>query len=246
MKALNVGVLMNQGVDFNYVMQINDSTGAPIDVTGYEFLSEMRLSTQAGTPIAGGIEAQGVITFTANPAINDTLTVGGTLITFVSGVPSGNQVQIGATLLNTVAALLLFLEASKDVNLVEATYSVDVTGLLITVTFVVVGLIGNAFTLAISSAGNTVSGATLSGGIDPAEFVFTILNQVTNKGQVKWFLPRAQVDTIVTSVSDDLRCQRLKTPYVFDVKMKDTSSNTSRILEGFIYVSPQATQEVLP
>jgi hypothetical protein len=155
-------------------------------------------------------------------------------------------VQIGASLLTTVASLLCFLKASKDVNISEATYSLDVTGLLITVTFCVVGVVGNSYTLTISSAGNTVSGATLSGGIDPAEFVFTILNQVTNKGQVKWFLPQVKVDTLIASVSDDLRTQRLKTPYVFDVKMKDTSANTSRIMEGLIYVSPQATQEVLP
>lgn len=243
MKALNVGVVMNQGADFNLVVQINDSLG-PVDITGYKFLGEMRLSTELGSPVAGGIKARGLVTFTQNPAPNDTLTIGGTAITFVTTFITGNQVVIGASLINTVRALLLFLRKSTDTNLIQATYCPDDTYTIITVEYILPGVVGNAFTLAISSAGNTVSAATLLGGIDPAEFEFTILDQVTNKGQVKWFLPQDQVDTIVSSVSDDLRRQRLKTPYVFDVKMKDTSSGVSRILEGIVYVSPQATQEV--
>lgn len=249
MGVQSVALVMNQGADFNYMIGIQSNVGGvltPINITGYEFEGEMRLSTDPSEPVAGGIPAFGTIKFTAQPSNNDTVTIGGTAITFVTGTPGNNQVQIGAAVGNTVAALLALLQASSDANLSKATYTVDITGLIITVTFKVTGSTGNAFTLAINSAGNTVSGATLSGGINPAELVFTIQNQSTSPGQVLMSLPQAQVDTLPTSVSGGLSSQRLKTPYVFDVKMKDTSGIKTRILEGLIYVSPQATQEVLP
>ncbi len=249
MKALNVGLVMDQGADFNLVVQINNTVAgvsAPIDITGYEFVGEMRLSTSPSVPIAGGVKASGAITFTTNPSPGDTLTINGTVITFVAATPGADEVLIGTSLEDTVISLFALLLASTDANIVQAGYAIISTNLSIVVTFTVVGLVGNAFTLAISSAGNTVSAATLLGGIDPAEFVFTILDQVTNTGQVQMSLPQAQVDTIATSVSGDLNVARLKTPYIFDVKMKDTSGLKSRIMQGIVYVSPQATQEALP
>lgn len=76
-----------------------------------------------------------------------------------------------------------------------------------------------------------------------AEFDFTILDQTTNTGQVRWFLPESESADIVTSVSSALQPNRETTPFVFDVKMKDTSSTISRIIQGLVYVSPQATLE---
>lgn len=76
-----------------------------------------------------------------------------------------------------------------------------------------------------------------------AEFQFTILNQTTNKGQVKWFLPESQSELVVASVATPQTEMRETTPFVFDVKMKDTLGQISRIIQGIIYVSPEATQE---
>lgn len=78
-----------------------------------------------------------------------------------------------------------------------------------------------------------------------AEFIFTILNQTTNKGQVKWFLPAASddEDTIPLSKATALVVPRQLTPFLFDVKMKDTLNQISRIVEGIIYISPEATLE---
>ena len=76
-----------------------------------------------------------------------------------------------------------------------------------------------------------------------ATFDFEILNQVTNKGQVRWYLPRQQVDEVVTSITTALEGQRRTTPFIFDIKMTDLSSNVTRIIQGIIQVSPQATQE---
>ena len=76
-----------------------------------------------------------------------------------------------------------------------------------------------------------------------AEFQFKILNQSTNKGQVQMSLPSLTTLQFNTSTSDALQGNRLTTPFVFDVKMSDYLGNTSRIIQGIVYVSPQATQE---
>lgn len=80
--------------------------------------------------------------------------------------------------------------------------------------------------------------------VDPvAEFQFEILDQVTHKGQVRWFLPSASIDALVTTVATPLEDARPTTPFVFDVKMKSLAGEVSRIIQGLIQVSPQATQE---
>lgn len=106
--------------------------------------------------------ATGSAAFSTQPTANDTLTIGGTAVTFVSGAPSGNQVQIGGTLALTLSALYSFLSASTDTNLVKFTYYLVGTTLYFAA--VATGTAGNALTLAKSSTAITLSGATLSGG----------------------------------------------------------------------------------
>lgn len=79
-----------------------------------------------------------------------------------------------------------------------------------------------------------------------AEFIFTILNQTTNKGQVQWSLDEESIEDIITSIATPLVLQRTTTPFIYDVKMKDTSGNINRIIQGIAQVSPQATQEPFP
>lgn len=69
--------------------------------------------------------AWGTIDFTAsgNPGNGQTITIAGTLITFVTGTPSGAQVKIGASLAATLAALAVYLAAHPI-----ATANVSVTG----------------------------------------------------------------------------------------------------------------------
>lgn len=76
-----------------------------------------------------------------------------------------------------------------------------------------------------------------------AEFDFTIFNQTTHKGQCLWSLSADEAADLIASVSDAERKNRLTTPYVFDVKMKDTADIVSRPIEGIIYLSPQVTVE---
>lgn len=115
------------------------------------------------TATVSGAQATGSITFTGQPANNDTVTVGGTAITFVTGSPTGNQVQIAGTTALTEAALLSFLQGSADTNIVKCTYAQG-SGTSINLTYVNEGTAGNSFTLAKSSTNISLSGATLSGG----------------------------------------------------------------------------------
>ena len=67
--------------------------------------------------------AWGSIIFAANPSNNDTITLGGTAVTF------GSDVTIGGSLAVTLASLLTFLNASANVNIVKAKYVVSATAL---------------------------------------------------------------------------------------------------------------------
>jgi hypothetical protein len=114
-----------------------------------------------------GAYADGSITLTANPAQNDTLTVGGTEIIFVGSSPVGNQCVIGANTAATLSNLLTLLQQSQDSNLDQCTYAQG-TGNVVEVTFKTPGTGGNAFTLAKSSTAITLSGSTLAGGSAPS------------------------------------------------------------------------------
>lgn len=110
--------------------------------------------------------ATGIVTFTANPANLDTLTLNGTTVTFVTGTPVGNQVLIGSSTGATLTNLYTFLLASTDVNLVQFTYGYQSSAFshVLYVNAAVTGAAGNLLTLAKVSSAITVSGATLSGG----------------------------------------------------------------------------------
>jgi hypothetical protein len=111
--------------------------------------------------IIGGY-ATGSYLFGGQPGNTDTITIGGTAVEFVT-TPATGKVTIGGTLALTLTALLAFLQASVDANLVLMTYAVDTTHLY--VTSVLSGIVGNSYTIVAGSGSNaTASGATLSGG----------------------------------------------------------------------------------
>ncbi len=93
--------------------------------------------------------ASGSIIFAVNPSNNDTITLGGTVVTF------GSDVTIGGSLAITMVSLLTFVKASANANIVKCTYTGSATAL---------GVLSKSvndqtFTLAASVA--TVSHATL-------------------------------------------------------------------------------------
>jgi hypothetical protein len=117
-----------------------------------------------------GTAASANITLTGVPAANDTVTIGGTTVTFVAANPTGNQVLIGGTAAQTAANLQAFLQASADVNISKCKYSTALG--VVTVTYASVGTAGNAFTLAKVSTNITVSGATLTGGVNASTITY--------------------------------------------------------------------------
>lgn len=121
----------------------------------------------ASATTGAGVQASATITLTGNPANSDTVTIQGTVVTFVTGTPTGNQVKIGPSANDTITNLQTFLAASVDANLSLMTYST--VGLVTTITAKVIGTAGNAYTLVKSGTNITVSGGgTLGGGVQPS------------------------------------------------------------------------------
>jgi hypothetical protein len=76
-----------------------------------------------------------------------------------------------------------------------------------------------------------------------AEFTFTILNQTTNTGQVRWFMSNAITTTIPTTPVLSTADGRPSTKYIYDVNMTNDQSIVERILQGKANVSPEVTKE---
>ena len=135
------------------------------------------------TPVTstGTVQAHTTLVVAALPAANDTVTVDGTVITFVAADPTGNQVLIGyptepgATIpfvptatqqiAQTALNLESFLVGSTDANISLMTYSLNTTNNTITLTAIAYGTAGNSYTLATSNAtAFTVGHSTLQSG----------------------------------------------------------------------------------
>lgn len=117
--------------------------------------------------------ASGVLNFVSNPANGDTIAVNGTTVTFVTGTPSGNQVQIGGSLATTLASALTFLNGSADAQIAKMTYARDGSagagGLgqeIIATATAAQGAGGINLTLAATSA--VINAVTNSGKLAPA------------------------------------------------------------------------------
>ncbi len=65
----------------------------PFDLRGTGFW----LTGLFGDPVTAAVNASGSISFAANPSPGATITLGGTVWTFVSGTPSGDETEIQAT-----------------------------------------------------------------------------------------------------------------------------------------------------
>src|SRR5690606_32363967 len=130
----------------------------PFDLRGTGFW----LTGLFGDPVTAAVNASGSISFAANPSPGATITLGGTVWTFVSGTPSGDETEIQATVTQTLDQLVSDLNASADVEVAKCTYSRPTSTQTLVIVFDTAGPTGNSFTLAASAA--SVSGPTLTGG----------------------------------------------------------------------------------
>jgi hypothetical protein len=111
-----------------------------------------------------GASASGDIAFSGQPAADSTITINGTVFTFKAAGATGNQINIGATLSDTLDNAVTVLNASVVSGVAAATYSKTGTDTL-HVAHDTPGTASNSFTLAAGAGSNgTPSGATLSGG----------------------------------------------------------------------------------
>ena len=121
---------------------------------------------------ATGLAASGWVTLARQPANNETLVINGATVTFVTGVPTGDQVKIGDTLGDTIVATTKLLNDSATAGLAALTFAAEpptpVGGGSGADTILIqanaVGVAGNALAITSGPAGMTKSGATLAGG----------------------------------------------------------------------------------
>lgn len=121
-------------------------------------------STGAGKTISyfSAPRAFGSFNFTGQPANNDTITINGTVVTFKTSGAVGLQVNIGATLADTLASLVALLNSSADANLSSSTYYV--VGTKLYCVYDTPGVGGDAIAIAKSGTNITASGTNYTGG----------------------------------------------------------------------------------
>lgn len=157
------GPTINRLYDIGAHVILADAQGA-----GYYVAVRVTDGTDVAASVAvaatGAVQASATDTFGSQPSNGNTLTINGTAWTFVNTITTGNQIQIGGTLAQTIANAAATLSASADSNTSLMTYSASPT--VLTITAKVFGTAGNAYTVSTNVSGATLSGATLSGGVN--------------------------------------------------------------------------------
>lgn len=150
-------------------INLTGSVDVPVDQIGIGYWLKALLGAPTTT---GVVAATGSITFSAQPAVSSTITINGTVFTFVASGATGAQCNIGANLAATMTALAVVLNANGTVGGSFATYAATATA--VTITRGTLGTTGNAVTLAASTSpasNGTVSAATLTGGANSHTFI---------------------------------------------------------------------------
>ena len=153
------GPTINRTYDMGGHVQLAVAQGAGY-FTGVRVTDGTDTAASVVIPGSGATSATGTITFSVNPVAASTITLQGTVWTFVASITGASQILIGATLAATLSAAVATLNASSDTNTAKMTYAASAT--VITATAVLSGTAGNAYTLAASVA---TAAATLSGGV---------------------------------------------------------------------------------
>lgn len=153
---LNAAHAMNQGDAWAWCQKMSKYFG---DIATGSISANITIenATTSGTA---------VLTATANPANNDTVTINGTVITLVTGTPTGSQVKIGATAPETLQNLVAFINNGGNAGALAGIVSATVTTpLSITIRAVFPGTAGNAITTVEGSTVLSFSSGTLLGGL---------------------------------------------------------------------------------
>lgn len=181
----------------------------------------------------GATNASGSIVFTLNPTASQTVTLGGTAITFVTSNPSGPQVVIGASLAATLQNLALFLNASTDTNISKCNYASSAFTSTLTITSKTSGTSNNSFSLVTTVTGATVSGATLTGGAAASNTFWVNLTNAINNGNAF----SGPSNNVVATVGASTALPALSSPVTLTGGTDGSSGVTDATLMG---------QDVLP
>jgi hypothetical protein len=125
------------------------------------------VSNEDFTPASGAIQATGTLTVNVTPSTS-TITIGGQALTPAAGARTPGANDYDATL-GTAALIATEIAAAINDALNGFVAIVTATNLVpgqVELTAVPVGALGNAVTLTSSTGDVTVSGATLTGGVD--------------------------------------------------------------------------------
>lgn len=140
------------------VINVDGDISVPVDPRYLGFW----LTGLFGEPDTAAAKAEGYITFSENPDDGDTITINGTVFTFVDDTAVGNQIEIQPTVMQTIDEAVTVLNASVVTTVDDATYSRPSGTQKLKILHDTNGSAGNAFTLAASAA--TVTASTLRGG----------------------------------------------------------------------------------
>lgn len=202
-----------------------------------------------GPPIVA-MAAAGQMIFSQQPGIGSTISLNGTVVTFVTTAPSGNQVQIGGNLLTTMSNLLAFLQASNDTQIKFCTYAM--VNATLTITNKTPGTLGNGFSISSTVNGISVSGTTLTGGQNAAAQVqATLLCQIAlganpvvaalSGGVLDGLMGHAVVESAGTSmIGDENWRNTIASPRVIALSGGVKVLNSS----GVIVVMPYAPRQI--
>ena len=133
-------------------------------------------ATLVGT---GAVKASGTVTFASVPTNGDIVTVNGLAFTFKTGsVTSPHDISLTGISTSAQAAAALNTAIKNSVDPKVVVLASSVSGSVVTITAADVGTYGNSYTLAKTGTGATVSGATLSGGVDASRYKVTVTNGI--------------------------------------------------------------------
>jgi hypothetical protein len=179
---------------------------------------DLQRNRRADQLIAGAVNlafgapaASGTITFTTNPASGDSVTIAGVTYTFRSTfTPAAYEVQIGATKEATASNLKAAINSEGIVGTTYTGGTERLPGIIasvitnvVTVTATLPGSTGNEYGLAKTGSAITLSGSTLTGGVDypPGLFSYCAGNESLEIAADRWTTDRtAALDTIRDSV----------------------------------------------
>lgn len=135
--ATNTAASVNLPIqfEFDFCIPAGNKGGGLSAIAAHGYVAA-NIGTVAAAAVASYADtnvAANTITIGTNPAVGDTITVNGTLVTFIvnGGTPVGNQVALGVSATATATALFTFLAASADPAIILSTYTNPSAGVVL-------------------------------------------------------------------------------------------------------------------